>query len=158
MATQANQIGYGTNSPSALGDTNYWQTGDIVINNNSAANLLGGQNVYGWVCTAAGNPGTWVPMFLEGTQSQTTTATSGTLSNGYRYILLNPATTGTYTLPSASGNADGTAVTIKNIASGSTTLAPSAANNYADAAAITLAQYAVVTLMSKNGTTWYKVG
>lgn len=158
MATQANQIGYGTNSPSALGDTNYWQTGDIVINNNSSSNLLAGQNVYGWVCTAAGSPGTWAPMFVEGTQSQTTTATSGTLSNGYRFIFLNPATTGTYSLPNAAANADGSVVTIKNIASGSTTLAPLGSNGYVDAAAITLAQNAFVSIASKNTTNWYKVG
>lgn len=160
MASQPNQIGYNYNSPSALGDLNYWQTGDLVINNSPATGsttnpLLAGQNIWGWVCTAAGYPGTWSALTLAPTTSLTTTATSGTLSNGYRVILLNPATTGTYSLPSASANAAASFVTIKNIASGSTTLTPLASNGY-DAAAITLAQNAIINLVSVGGTTWYK--
>lgn len=156
MATQPNQIAYGTQSPVSAGDTNYWQVGDIVINNNPAGTLLAGQNVFGWSCVASGSPGTWGPLFTNPTNILSTTATSGTLTNGYRAYLLNPATTGTYSLPDSLQNAVGAFVTFKNLASGSVTLTPLGSNNYADAAAITLTQYQSVTLFSNNTSTWYK--
>lgn len=87
---------------------------------------------------------------------QTTTATSGTLTNYQSYIFLNPASTGTYSLPAAEANFAGFRMTIKNLASGSTTLTPLGSNNYADAAAITLAQFGVVNLVSAGSTSWYK--
>lgn len=146
-----NQIGYGTTYPSDT--TQYWQTGDIIIN---TAQSTTGTVPYGWVCVANGYAGTWSPMFVEPTQALTTTATSGTLSAKYRLTLLNPATTGTYSLPDVSLVAAGFAETFKNIASGSTTLTPLTTNGYDDAAAITLAQHASVTLLSSGGTTWYK--
>lgn len=153
MAGQANQIAYGTNSPSALGDLNYWQLGDIVINNAPGPNV---QQVWGWLCTVAGTPGTWQALFTDPTITNTTTATSGTLTNGIRFQLINPATTGTYSLPAAQVNAAGSLATFKNIASGSVTLTPIASNGYADAAAITLAQFASVTLFGNGSTTWYR--
>lgn len=163
MATQANQIAYGTQSPASAGDTNYWQTGDIVYNNNAAfgsgasSTLLAGENPTGWICTSGGYPGTWAAITPEPTQTLTTTATSGTLTQGYRMTFLNPASTGTYSLPDAAQNMAGAVVSFKNLASGSTTLTPLSSNGYADAAAITLAQYASVSMMTAGGTTWYKV-
>lgn len=221
MASQANQMSWGTNSPAALGDTNYWQTGDIVFNNNqltvvsttatatistnsltvaSATGIVSGQLVnatgvpanttvvsisgttvvvsqnvtvalastsvqflantfltpVAWVCVQNGNPGVWEPQASQPTAVQTTTQTAGTLSGFFRNVLLNPATTGTYSLPNAAANLAGSVLTIKNLASGSVTLTPLTSNGYADAAAITLAQFANVNL-SPNGTTWYKV-
>lgn len=109
-----------------------------------------------WICSVAGAPGTWIPVASAGGGATlTTTATSGTLSSAYGLILLNPATTGTYSLPNVTAYAAGGQLVIKNIASGSTTLTPLAANGY-DAAAITLAQYAVVVLRSAGTTNWYK--
>ena len=223
MATQANQQSWNTNSPAALGDTNYWQTGDIVYNNNqnaviattgtatistnsvtlaataaslgvvsgmlivgagvpkdtivvsvSASTATISQNVtvalavtpiqflvntlapLGWVCVQAGNPGVWEPITQMPQFALSTTQTAGTLSNLYRVTILNPATTGTYSLPAAQTPAAGTFLTFKNVASGSVTLTPLATNGYIDAAAITLTQYQVVTLVSAGTTNWYK--
>ncbi len=128
-----------------------YDVGDLVLNNAPSA----GQ-AWAWVCTVAGSPGTFASVSQANGFSQlTTTATSGTLSSGYGMILLNPASTGTYSLPNVTAYGAGAALFIKNIASGSTTLTPLAANGY-DAAAITLAQYANITLRSAGGTTWYK--
>jgi hypothetical protein len=88
----------------------------------------------------------------------TVTASTGTLTSGQSVILLNPSTTGTYSLPNVSGYAPGARLSIENIASGSVTLTPLSGNSYAPAAAITLAQYAGVTLMAPGpaSTIWYK--
>src|ERR1700722_1058683 len=154
MASQANQIAYNTNSPSALGDLNYWQKGDIVINNGTAVNV---QQAWGWVCEVAGFPGTWQILSLQPTVTATTTATSGTLTNGIRFQLLNPATTGTYSLPEASANTAGTQVWYKSLASGSITLTPLATDQYdKGVAAITLAQYGVINLLTDGTTNWFK--
>ena len=226
MATQANQISYGTNSPAANGDLNYWQTGDLVINNNqvalgasttatgtistntltvaSATGIVSGQPIlainstaiptntivvsvsgttvtisqnlaatitsypiqclgnnylypWAWVCTQNGNPGIWQPVTQEPTAVCLTTQTLGTLSALFRATLLNPASTGTYSLPEASGNFAGSIITIKNLASGSVTLTPLTTDTYADAAAITLAQYAKIALTTNGSTTWYSI-
>lgn len=134
-----------------------YNVGDIVFNATPAASSPFVRMTAGWICTTAGTPGTWTAIYVAALQQTlTTTATSGTLTNGQRLILLNPATTGTYSIPDASANLAGFELTIKNIASGSTTLTPLASNNYADAAAITLAQFASVTLLSNAGTTWYR--
>lgn len=229
MATQANQQSWNTNSPQALGDTNYWQTGDLVYNNNqnpviattgtatistntitlpaTAASLgvISGMKVVslpgtsggvpadtvvvsvsastatisknvtvalavtpiqfltntiipsGWICTQAGNPGVWEPVTPSPTGSITTTQTLGTLTGLYRFVLLNPATTGTYSLPEAANIPAASVITIKNIASGSVTLTPLATDAYVDAAAITLAQYAKIALATAGSTNWYAI-
>lgn len=140
---------------------NYYNVGDIVYNATPSAPTSGTQMVIGWICTTAGAGGTAVFQQINSNatlsaESLTTTATSGTLAGYYSMTLLNPASTGTYSLPDASGNLAGKVVRFKNIASGSTTLTPLGSNGYADAAAITLAQYGVINLTSVGGTTWYK--
>ncbi len=143
------QIGNGTAAPTDT--TQYYTVGDIVLNN---APSQGAPT--GWQCSASGYPGTWTALgVIGGGSSLVTTATSGTLSTLYSSVLLNPASTGTYSLPNVTAYAAGSQLFIKNIASGSTTLTPLAANGY-DAAAITLAQYAVITLESFGTTNWYK--
>ena len=228
MATQANQIAYGTNSPQGAGDTNYWQTGDLVYNSTqpaviattgtatistntitlpataaslgvvsgmkvvgvagtgsgipaetivvsvSASTATISQNVTvalattpiqflvntlvttGWVCVQGGNPGVWEPITPMPTNNITTTQTIGTLSNLYRMTLLNPASTGTYSLPAAQSVPSGAVLTIKNLASGSVTLTPLGTNGYIDAAAITLTQYQNINLIGNGTTNWYK--
>ncbi len=142
----------GGNASAAPTDTSQnYQLGDIIWNNTPSQGAPSG-----WVCVVAGYPGTFIAFGEVGIGTQlTTTATSGTLSSSYSMILLNPASTGTYSLPNVTAYAAGSALFIKNIASGSTTLTPLAANGY-EAAAITLAQYATITLRSAGGTTWYK--
>jgi hypothetical protein len=110
------------------------------------------------VATASGNgsAANFLPFGQTNlTYTLTTTATSGTLSSSFAMILLNPASTGTYSLPNVTAYSAGTALFLKNIASGSVTLTPLGANAY-DAAAITLAQNASVTLRSGGGTNWYR--
>ena len=100
MAAQPNQVGYNTNSPQALGDLNYWQAGDVVMNNGVSVNKSIAE---GWICQTAGFPGVWAALAPVPSVQLTTTATSGTLTNGARVTLLNPASTGTYSLPDAPG-------------------------------------------------------
>ena len=134
-----------------------YNVGDIVFNATPAAATTLTRNTWGWVCTTAGTPGTWQVLYSPALQTAvTTTATSGTLTNGFRLTLINPATTGTYSLPDVSATLAGYEATFKNIASGSVTLTPLGSNGYADAAAITLAQFAAVTLLSNGTTIWYK--
>ena len=137
-----------------------YNVGDIVFNTSPTPSSGNTALIVGWVCTTAGAGGTAVFQAMTAptnpTGSLTTTATSGTLTGGYSLTLLNPATTGTYSLPDASLNTAGFVVRFKNIASGSVTLTPLGSNGYADAAAITLAQYGVVNLGSVGTTNWYK--
>ncbi len=139
----------------AIPTTGTYAAGDIIYN--SAPSLT---QPTGWVCTTGGVDSAVVfsPFGMAGAGNQlTTTATSGTLSSSYSMILLNPASTGTYSLPNVTAYAAGASLFIKNIASGSTTLTPLGANNYeaTSIAAITLAQNARVTLRSAGTTTWY---
>ncbi len=138
------------NSAAVTPASGTFAVGDIVYNSAPAANAP-----FGWINTVAGSPGTFVPLGFAVNAALTTTATSGTLSSAYSMILLNPASTGTYSLPNVTAYASGAELYIKNIASGSTTLTPLGANSY-DVAAITLAQFASVTLRSAGGTVWYR--
>jgi len=141
---------------------NYYNVGDIVYNATPTASSGTVQCVIGWICTTAGVGGTAVFTVINSNATLgtgdaiTTTATSGTLAGYYSITLLNPATTGTYSLPEASTNISGKVVRFKNIASGSVTLTPLGTDTYADAAAITLAQFGVVNLVSAGTTAWYK--
>lgn len=149
--TPIQALATGSASPSDSGVT--WSAGDIVFNSAPTANAPSG-----WVATTAGagSAAAFLPFGQTNlTYELTTTATSGTLSSLYAMILLNPASTGTYSLPNVTAYSAGTALFLKNIASGSVTLTPLAANGY-DVAAITLAQNASVTLRSGGGTQWYK--
>ena len=225
MATQANQISWGTNSPAGLGDANYWRTGDVVFNNNQLAvinttgtatistnsvvlaataaslGVVSGRKIVGagipaetivvsvsastatisanvtvalattpiaflvnaivpfaWVCTQNGNPGTWEPINQSPTAVTVTTQTAGTLSPLYRLTVLNPASTGTYSLPEANSVVSGGILTFKNIASGSITLTPLGTDQLdGGVAAVTLAQYTASNLIA-NGTNWYRAG
>ncbi len=143
------QVGNGTAAPTDT--TQYYSVGDIVLNNTPSQGAP-----IGWQNSVAGYPGTWVALSPIGSASElTTTATSGTLAATQAMILLNPATTGTYSLPNVTAYAAGAGLFLKNIASGSVTLTPLAANGY-DAAAITLTQNQAVTLRSGGTTNWYK--
>ncbi len=229
MATQANQVSWGTNSPQALGDTNFWQTGDLVYNNNQPAviattgtatistntvtlaataaslGVVSGMKMVsvtpgvgvpnetivvsvsgstatisknvtialattpiqflvnalvasGWVCTQAGSPGVWEPTYQAPTAVTVTTQTVGTLSPLYRLTVLNPASTGTYSLPEANSVVPGAIISIKTIASGAITLTPLGTDQLdGGVAAITLAQYSTSNLIA-NGTAWYRAG
>lgn len=145
--------GFATSAASPSDSGVAWLIGDIVFNSAPAANAPSG-----WVATASGNgsAANFLPFGQTNmTYSLTTTATSGTLSSSYAAILLNPATTGTYSLPNVTAYSAGTGLFLKNVASGSVTLTPLAANGY-DAAAITLAQYGSVSLKSFGTTNWYR--
>lgn len=142
-------INWATAVPS---DTNlFHQQGELVFNSTPAK---GG--VLGWVCVADGYPGTWATFgsgINAGAVSSITAAAA--LSVGLGKVLLS-GTAGTYTLAPALSHSPGFTVMIKNMSSGSQTLTPATGEAYADAAAITLAQFAVINLMSNGGTTWYK--
>lgn len=129
-----------------LGTDNYFDATAITLSGGQGVELVGN-----------GPTTTWYNRIIAQLPTQTTTATSGTLTNGLRLILLNPATTGTYSLPEASANYAGFQCTIKNLASGATTLTPLASDQYdKGVAAITLAQFAVVNLITDSTTNWFK--
>lgn len=170
MAGQNNQVAYGTQSPASAGDTNYWQTGDIVMNNTPAttyvqegqtfsSTLLAGLNPSGWVCIASGYPGTWVPITPQGTQfALNTIVPTQTLANGIRSTVLNFAQTGSCYLPEASQNLAGAPISIANINATTVTLIPLTTDTYnGGVAAITLTQYSSVQIASDGSTHWYKV-
>lgn len=153
MANQANQVGYASAAPTDT--TQYWQTGDIVLNNGT---LTAVSYVYGWQCALGGYPGTWQALMTAPQLVATTTATTGTFAANTRLQLLNAAA-GTYSLPNVLSYPAGAQLTVYNVANVNATLTPLAANNYqsTSVAAITLTQAQVVTLISGGGTTWYKV-
>ncbi len=145
--------GFSTSAASPTDAAVTWAIGDVVFNSAPAPNAPSG-----WVATAAGagSSANFLPFGQTNLLNElTTTATSGTLSSSYSMILLNPATTGTYSLPNVTAYSAGSALFLKNIASGSVTLTPLGANGY-DVAAITLAQNASITLRSGGTTSWYK--
>tara|TARA_R110000868_G_scaffold58624_3_gene180842 strand:+ start:1992 stop:2795 length:804 start_codon:yes stop_codon:yes gene_type:complete len=110
----------------------------------------------GWICTTAGSPGTWTPMYSAAAdQALTYTATTGTLTQGYRDIILNAATGPTLSLPAASARLAASQLTIKNIAANSATLSPLGTNAIIDASAITLTQNETVNLFTNGSTNWY---
>ncbi len=145
--------GFATAAASPTDAAVSWLIGDVVFNSAPAPNAPSG-----WVATAsgAGSAANFLPFGQTNlTYALTTTATSGTLSSSYAAILLNPASTGTYSLPNVTAYSAGSALFLKNVASGSVTLTPLAANGY-DAAAITLAQFGSVSLRSFGTTNWYR--
>lgn len=141
---------------------NYYNVGDVVFNVSPTPPSGNTQMIAAWACTTAGAGGTAV---FTAINSQTnavqlptvasTTATSGTLSAANRYLLLNPASTGTYSLPESGGLANGTAITFNS--NGTCTLTPLGTDNYQyGVAAITLAAGAVATIVTDGSTHWYK--
>lgn len=99
----------------------------------------------------------WYNELIANPPVLTTTATSGTLTNGYKLTLLNPASTGTYSLPEASANYAGWTASFVNIASSNITLTPLASDGYmAGVAAITLATKTSIMLTTDSSTNWYK--
>jgi len=146
----------------AIPTSGTYNKGDRIFNPSaSAAASETAVMTIGWQCTTAGSPGTWTPIYSAALPSTVTvTATAATLSAAARVILLNAATGPTVALPDVTTRMTGTLVSIKNIANNSATLTPLGTNGYADAAAITLTQYQVISLAPgpTGSTIWYKVG
>lgn len=148
---------FGTAAPTtAAAPAAGYNIGDIVYNINQSV----GQPL-AWVCTTGGTSFVFSAVGASGnTVVSTVTATTGTLAPGTPgsgVILLNPATTGTYSLPEASAQNTGTRLTIKNIAVGPITLTPLATDQYegGSVAAITLVQDQGIELFASGTTNWY---
>lgn len=147
------QLGYAAAVPSDT--TQYYNLGDIFLNN--APTAVG--QAYGWVCIAAGYPGTWAIISLEYlTPVATSTITTGQLPNGNRVLLLNPGSAVSMTLPSSAAHAAGSMMTIKNVSANTTTLVAATGQNYEGAISITLAQNGVVNIVRDTTATtqWWK--
>ena len=129
--------------------SNYWQAGTVVLNGSPAAGAA-----LGWICVTAGYPGTWKAIGVINKQGIATITAAAVLTIGSGLQLYNGAA-GTCTLAAAASHAAGFEMTVKNIAAVNLTLATVAGATYEDAAAITLTQWQVVTLVG-NGSTWYK--
>lgn len=147
---------YGTSIPTGTFPTGY-NLGDIVFNVNQTAGAP-----LCWVCTTAGTTSyVFSAVAASGdTIVSTVTATTGTLApgtEGSSVILLNPATTGTYSLPEASGQNSGSQLAIKNIAIGPVTLTPLATDQLegGSLAAVTLVQNQTLLLEATGTTNWY---
>ena len=148
---------YGTAAPTtAAAPAAGYNLGDVVFNVNQSV----GQPM-GWVCTTGGSSFVFSAIGVAGgSLSSTVTATTGTLSPGTvgsAVILLNPATTGTYSLPEASAQTAGTSLKVINIAAGPVTLTPLGTDQYqgGNVAAITLFQNQGTVLAATGTTNWY---
>ncbi len=64
QAINNRKITYGAAIPTSDAMARTWAVGDVRIS--TAANTIsGGKVLYLWLCTVAGTPGTWVPMYLS---------------------------------------------------------------------------------------------
>lgn len=128
-----------------------YQAGTILFNNIPA---LGAP--LGWLCIADGRPGTWVALTPIGNITPTTLTAAAAIPVGTGILIINGGSGGTYTLAPALSHQSGYHTRIKNIAANSVTLVPATGEAYVDAAAITLAQFGVVTLFTNGTTNWFK--
>lgn len=150
MANPYPIIEFGTNVPTSTDI--YYQKGTIVMNPEPAKGQIAG-----WLCTVAGRPGTWVPFVWANQGGGATVTAAAVLPSGNSYILVNITAGGTCSLPVAADHSVGHILRVKNIDDTALTLATNAAGQYQDAAAITLAQNASVTLLCDGVDTWHKI-
>lgn len=136
---------YGTAVPT----TEFRQAGQIIIN--SAPTSAG---VLGWTCITEGTPGTWKPIGVVNANSLATITAASALTAGVGVVIIDG--TGPFTLAQAVSHAAGFVQHVKNLNATTLTIV-TVAGALHDAAAITLAQYASVTLVSNGTATWHKV-
>lgn len=150
MSVTSNPIpifGWATAAPT---DTNtYHQVGSLYLN---SAPTAGG--AFGWVCETAGRPGTFRTVGVVAEKRAVTLTAAAALTNGAGLQLITLAAGSTMTLAQAASHAAGFTQVIKNLANNSVTIATAAGATYHDAAAITLAQNASVTIVG-DGSQWY---
>lgn len=135
---------FGTTAPSS-GD---YVKGDILLNSAPSA---GGAT--GWICVSSGTPGTWSTIGSANSVSLSTVTSASVLTAGSGTVLING--TGPFTLAQAVSHAAGFKQTIKNINATQATIVTVAGATY-EAAAITLAQYGSVALVSDGVSAWHK--
>lgn len=148
----AKDIYFGTAAPAS----GTYKAGDVVFN---SAPSDGG--IIGWQCSVAGTPGTWVILGYSRSDDASeflavTHAAAAVLTAGKGLQLITLSAGATMTLAAAASHPPGFRMGIKNLANNSVTIATVAGATYADAAAITLAQNASVTVVG-DGATWYKI-
>lgn len=142
-------LGMAVRAGTAAPTTGTWNKADMVINQSPAA----GQP-WGWVCTVAGTPGTWVPL----TQIQGTSGAIAAISAipaTARFATLTSNAAGTYTLAAAAAFGSGLAqfiVTNNN----ATTFAAASGNQVVGTAAVTAAN-APASFYSDGVTSWYRL-
>lgn len=64
VALSGRKITHGTASPASDAITRTWAVGDLRIST-AFETVSGGRIRYGWICTVAGVPGTWISLYLE---------------------------------------------------------------------------------------------
>ena len=143
-------FGWANAAPTAT--TEYHQAGEILLN----PSPFKGEAV-GYVCEAAGFPGTWRAFgYIDGGSATLMTAAAQVLPYGNSLVLISLASgANTLTLAPAGSHAAGFKQVIKNLDGDAITVVSAAGATYNDAAAITLAEDASVTIIG-DGTTWYK--
>lgn len=121
--------------------TGTWNKADMVINQSPTA----GQP-WGWVCTVAGTPGTWVPLMqVQGTA--TAIATISTIPSTARFATLTSNAAGTYTLSPSASYAPGSLIQFIVTNNVATTFAAAAGNQIVGTAAVTAANAPVSFVM-----------
>jgi hypothetical protein len=143
-------INYGSGVPTE----GYWAQGQIIINVQAEAG-----DAIGWVCTAAGTPGSWVALgFAQPTTLTTVSSSGSTLASGSRYNLLTSTTASSYTLPAAGSQGAGTVLTVLNAGGASAvTLAAPSGNTIVGGPVLTTVANARLSVLSDGNTTWYNV-
>lgn len=103
---------------SAAPTTGTWQVGDIVTNDTPAA----GEPTF-WVCTAAGTPGTWVPVGFIPASSVSTVAAAAAVTPADSLVNID---TGAFnlTLTAPTSVQVGSTISICNDSAGAVTLIP----------------------------------
>lgn len=131
--------------------TQQYSQGTLLINSDPRAGTP-----FGWLCTAAGKPGTWIPLMATDQSSFTNLTAAGALSAGTTFGKVTNTAAATYTLAPAASYAAGAILTLISIGGAASTFAPATGNAVAGASAITAAN-TFLRLLSDGSTTWYNV-
>lgn len=134
------QRGAGTSAPAS----GQFQLGDFVYNENAAAG-----RPLGWICTAAGTPGTWRPIVPINDDTVTTISAAGTTVWGASVLDID---TGGFnlTVPQPTALQNGAVIQIVNNTANPVTLVAAAGTLYAGSAVISANTSAQIRAMATN--------
>ena len=137
-------FGFGTAAPTST--TQYNEVGSYIRNSTPAAN-----GVIGWVCTAAGYPGTWVAEGITSPTGLATVTAAAALAATSKYHVITGA--GPYTLASAAAVSIGSeAVIISN----NVLVTLTAAANQTFIGNSTVAANTAIRVVSNGTNTWFR--
>ena len=144
---RTSRIGFGTAAPTV----GQWDQNSVIVNEAAAAGVP-----YAWVCTAGGNPGTWLPMNVLANSLAAPRTVAGTTDTIVpatdKVVVYSGGTTVTITLPAVPPAGGVGPIYLINANSGTATLSTSGT-------LVGLATFATNTSAQiySNGTNWYRV-